>query len=78
MKPVTVYGTSSCVYCRMVKEFLKENKIEFGEKDVFSDEVARAEMVKMSGQSGVPVIKIGEELVIGFNKPIIKELLGLK
>lgn len=78
MKPVTVYGTTSCVYCRMVKEFFMENKVQFTEKDVYQDEAAKNEMVKKSGQTGVPVIDIGGKIVIGFDKGQIKSLLGLK
>lgn len=77
MKPVKVYGTISCVYCRMAKEFFKDNKIEYTEKDVSTDEDARNEMIKITGQSGVPVIDIGGEIIIGFDKEKIKELLGL-
>ncbi|MEI6296836.1 MAG: glutaredoxin family protein [bacterium] len=78
MKSVKVYGTVSCVYCRMAKEFFKENKIEYTEKDVYLDEEARNEMVKKTGQSGVPVIEIGSEVIIGFDKGKIKELLEIR
>jgi len=61
----------------MAKDFFRENKVEYTEKDVYLDEKARNEMVKMTGQSGVPVIKIGDEVIIGFDKATIKELLGL-
>lgn len=77
MKSVTIYSTNSCMYCRMAKDFFRENKVEYTEKDVYMDEEARNEMVKMTGQSGVPVIKIGDEIIIGFDKSAIKELLGL-
>lgn len=77
MKNVIVYGTVSCVYCRMVKDFFKDNKIEYTEKDIYQDENAKNEMVKMTGQAGVPVIKIGEDVVIGFDKKKLKELLGI-
>lgn len=77
MKSVVIYSTNACMYCRMAKDFFRENKVEYTEKDVYMDEVARNEMIKMTGQSGVPVIKIGEEIVIGFDKATIKELLGL-
>ncbi len=77
MKNVIVYGTEACVYCKMVKDFFRENKIEYTEKDVYMDEEARGEMTKLTGQSGVPVVVIGDSVVIGFDKPKIKELLGL-
>lgn len=65
------------MYCKMAKDFFRDNKVEYTEKDVYMDEAARNEMVKMTGQSGVPVIKIGEEVVIGFDKAAIKGLLSL-
>lgn len=77
MKNVVVYSTEACVYCRMAKDFFMENKIDFTEKDVYMDEEARNEMVKMTGQSGVPVIVIDDEVIIGFDKGKIKELLGI-
>jgi glutaredoxin 3 len=77
MKPVTIYGTQSCVFCRMAKDFFKENNVQYTEKDVHLDEAARNEMMKKTNQSGVPVIEIGDEIVIGFDKGKIKELLGL-
>lgn len=82
-KKVTIYSTPTCGYCRMAKEYFAENKVVYTEHDVASDAVQRDEMVKMTGQMGVPVITIeGEgspaETIIGFNKPKIAELLGIK
>lgn len=77
MKSVIIYSTNSCMYCRMAKDFFRENKVEYTEKDVYMDEEARNEMIKMTGQSGVPVIKIGDEIVIGFDKASLKQLLGI-
>ena len=66
----------------MAKEFFTENNIEFEDYDVAADEAKRDEMVEKTGQMGVPVITIGDEgaepeVVIGFDKPRISELLGL-
>jgi glutaredoxin len=61
----------------MAKDFFRENKVEYTEKDVYADEDARNEMIKMTGQSGVPVIKVGDEIIIGFDKASIKQLLGI-
>jgi glutaredoxin-like YruB-family protein len=82
-KKVTIYSTPTCGYCRMAKEYFTENKVEYVEHDVAADEEQRDEMIKLTGQMGVPVIKIeGEgsepEVIIGFNKPKIAELLGIK
>ena len=68
---VVVYSTSTCPWCHRVKEFLKENNIEFEEKDV-SDPANAEEAVKRSGQMGVPITFIGEGddpvMITGFNK----------
>lgn len=77
MKPVTIYSTPSCHFCHMAKEFFKEKNVTYTEHDVAGDVEMRKEMVEKSGQMGVPVIIIGDELIIGFNKPKIVELLGL-
>ena len=77
-KQVTVYSTPTCHFCHMAKDHLKANNIEFTEKDVSTDLEARQEMIDKSGQMGVPQIIIGEELIIGFDKPKIDELLEIK
>jgi len=78
MKKVTVYSTPTCPYCVVAKEFLKNNNIEFDAKDVAIDEVAREEMLKKTGQMGVPVVDIDGEIIIGFNEGRIRELLEIK
>ena len=77
MKNVTIYSTPSCHFCHLAKDYFKENNIAFTEYDVASDLEKRKEMVEKSGQMGVPVIIIGEELTVGFDKPKIAKLLGL-
>ena len=74
---VTIYSTPSCHFCHMAKDFFKEKGITYTEFDVASNPDKRKEMIDKSGQMGVPVILIGSELVIGFNKPKIIQLLGL-
>ena len=61
----------------MAKEFFKEKNIAYTEHDVASDIEQRKIMVEKSGQMGVPVIIIGDDLVVGFNKPLISKLLGI-
>jgi glutaredoxin len=61
----------------MAKDYFKANNIAYTEHDVASDMEQRKEMVKKSGQMGVPVIQIDNDLIVGFNKPKIVELLGL-
>ncbi|MBI2529992.1 MAG: glutaredoxin family protein [Candidatus Diapherotrites archaeon] len=78
MAKVTVYSTPTCPYCHMAKAFLKEQKVQFADYDVSEDEGRAREMIEKSGQQGVPVIDIDGEIVVGFDKPRIKELLGIK
>ncbi|MFZ2523507.1 MAG: glutaredoxin domain-containing protein [Minisyncoccia bacterium] len=78
MKAVTIYSTPTCHFCHDAKEFFKENKIEFTDYDVANDAEKRQEMLQRSGQLGVPVIFVGEEMVLGFDKPKLTELLGIK
>ncbi|HEY4503061.1 MAG TPA: glutaredoxin family protein [Candidatus Paceibacterota bacterium] len=77
MKKVTIYSTPSCHFCHMAKEFFKENNIAYTEHDVAGDAEQRKIMVEKSGQMGVPVILIENDLVVGFNKPVISKLLGI-
>jgi len=77
MQNVTIYSTPSCHFCHMAKEFFKENNVTYTEHDVASDPEKRTEMLEKSGQMGVPVILIGDELIIGFDKPKITQLLGI-
>lgn len=77
MKDVTIYSTPTCHFCQMAKAFFKENNVAYTEHDVAGDMEQRKIMIEKSGQMGVPVIQIGDELVVGFNKPVITELLGM-
>ena len=74
---VTIYSTPSCHFCHMAKDYFKENNIAYTEYNVASDLDKRKEMVEKSGQMGVPVIIIGDQLTVGFNQPKISQLLGL-
>jgi glutaredoxin 3 len=76
-KNVTIYSTPTCHFCQMAKVFFKEKNVAYTEHDVASDTEKRKEMVERSGQMGVPVIFIGEEMIVGFDKPKVAELLGL-
>ncbi|MBP7831933.1 MAG: NrdH-redoxin [Candidatus Pacebacteria bacterium] len=77
MKTVSIYTTPSCTYCRMAKEFFKEHNIAYSEFDVAADPVRRGEMVEMTGQLGVPVIRIDNTLLVGFNRVKVSELLDI-
>jgi len=76
-KEVKVYSTPTCPYCKMAKQFLAENGIEFQNIDVSTDEKAAQEMVNKSGQMGVPVLDIDGKILVGFDKNKIESLLGI-
>ena len=78
MKKVKIYSTPACPYCTTLKQYLKDNNIDFESIDVSSDEKAAKEMIEKSGQMGVPVADIDGEIVVGFNKETIKKLLGIE
>jgi len=75
---VTVYSTPTCPYCKLAKEFLKEKGIAFSDIDVSADSAAANEMVKKSGQMGVPVVDIDGQIIVGWNKGALEEALGVK
>ncbi len=74
---VVIYTTPECAYCKMTKEFFRQNNISYEEKDVSVDDKAREEMVTRSGQLGVPVIDIDGRIIVGFDEAAMKELLKL-
>ena len=78
MAKVKIYSTPSCMYCKMLKDYLKEKKIEFEDINVAADTQAANEMIEKTGQMGVPVTDIDGQIVIGFDKEKIKKLLNIK
>ena len=76
--PIKVYSTKWCTYCKMTKDFLRNNKIKFQEVDVQEDAKAAQDMIQKSGQTGVPVIEINRKIIIGFDRSEIKKALRLK
>ena len=78
MANVTIYSTPTCVYCKMAKEFFKENSITYKEFDVAADAAARKEMFDKTRQMGVPVITVDEQVIVGFDKKTLEEALGMK
>ncbi|MEM4637709.1 MAG: glutaredoxin family protein [Candidatus Woesearchaeota archaeon] len=75
---ITVYSTPTCPWCIRAKEFLKQNNVSFKDIDVSRDRAGAMEMIEKSGQMGVPVIDINGEIIIGFDRERIKELLKIK
>jgi len=76
-KKVLIYSTSTCPYCIRAKQFLRDNNIIFEDIDVSVDQAAGEEMIRKSGQMGVPVLDIDGQIIVGFDKERIKESLGL-
>ncbi len=74
---VNVYSTPTCMYCNLVKEFLADKGVEYKEIDVSEDTEKMNYIVEATGQMGVPVIEIGEDMIVGFDQDKIAELLKL-
>ena len=77
-KNVVVYSTPTCPFCVRAKQYLKDNNIQFADIDVSENEEKAQEMIKKSGQMGVPVIEIDGQFIVGFDKDKIKEALAIK
>ena len=78
MRKVRIFSTPSCPYCLTLKEYLKEHDINFEDLDVSQDKNALDELVEKSGQLGVPVVDIDGEIIVGFDKEKINQLLNIK
>ncbi|MCD5408671.1 glutaredoxin family protein [Candidatus Bipolaricaulota bacterium] len=74
---VIVYTTPTCPWCQVVKRYLEERNIPYREVDVSTDMEAAMEIIRKSGQQGVPVVEIDGEIVVGFDRERIDALLGL-
>ena len=72
---ITIYSTPTCPYCKLAKDFFREQSITFTEVDVANDPQAANDMVKKSGQMGVPVIEIDGEIVVGWNQKALEDML---
>jgi glutaredoxin-like YruB-family protein len=75
---VIVFSTPTCSFCTKAKRYFKEKKIRFRDVDVSRDAKAAADMQRRTGQTGVPVILINNRPIVGFDKPKINQLLGIK
>jgi len=78
MPKVKIFSTPSCAYCELLKQFLKDKGVEFESIDVSQDEESQNYIMEKTGKITVPVAEIDGEIVIGFDKPKIMELLNLK
>lgn len=75
---ITLYSTPSCPYCKLVKEYLQEQKVAFTEVDVSQDNESIQKMVKLSGQMGVPVIDVNGQIIVGWNKNALEEVIKVQ
>ncbi len=75
---VVVFSTPTCSWCKRLKDYLKKNKIKFKDVDVSRDQSGARDMVRRTGQQGVPVTLINNRPIIGFNKNEINKLLNIR
>ncbi len=75
---VIVFSTPTCSFCNQAKRYFREKRIKFRDVDVSRDQRAAMDMQRRTGQSGVPVILINNRPIIGFDKPKINQMLGIK
>jgi glutaredoxin 3 len=76
-KTVTIYSTPTCHFCQMAKDFFAEKGVQYTGYDVSTDAVKREEMIQLTGQLGVPVIQIGEDIMVGFDRAKVAGKLGI-
>ena len=75
---ITIYSTPNCVHCHDAKRYLKEKNIPFSDIDVESDTQKAEEMIQLSAQMGVPVIKVDNKVIVGFDKDELEKAIGNK
>jgi glutaredoxin 3 len=75
-QPVTIYSAPWCAFCHMAKRYLDERGVAYTDIDVDADPSAAHELVAKTGQAGIPVLLIGDETIIGFDKSRIDDALN--
>jgi glutaredoxin 3 len=78
MSKVVLFSTSSCSWCRRAKRYFREQRVPFKEVNLERDPAAARDVIRKTGQAGVPVIKIGNRWIVGFDKERIEKELGLQ
>ncbi|MDD5094521.1 MAG: Uxx-star family glutaredoxin-like (seleno)protein [Dehalococcoidia bacterium] len=73
---ITIYTTPTCGYCHQAKRFLSERGVKYAERDISRDRSAADEMVRLTGQMGVPVIVVDGQAIIGFDRPRLESLIA--
>ncbi len=74
---VIVFTTPTCTYCKSAKRYLREKQVKFKEIDVSKNEKAARDMVRKTGQQGVPQLWINNQPVVGFDRAKIERLLNI-
>ncbi|MBI1973452.1 glutaredoxin family protein [Candidatus Micrarchaeota archaeon] len=77
MAKVTIYTTTMCPWCHRAKEFFNENKVKYEERNVEKNPSWAQEMIDRSGQTGVPVIDVDGQIIVGYNEPALRKALKL-
>ena len=77
MPNIKVFSTPTCPYCLRLKEYLKQKQVDFTNVDVSTDQAGLQEMIRVSGQMGVPVVLVDGDVIVGFDRSRIDERLGL-
>jgi glutaredoxin 3 len=77
MSKVVLFSTSTCSWCRRAKRYFREHRVPFKEVDVERDPKAAQDIARKTAQTGVPVIKIGNRWIVGFDKERIEKELRL-
>ncbi len=75
---VIIFTTPTCSFCRAAKQYFNEKRVRYTEIDVSRDQRAAKDMLRRTGQMGVPVILINNRPIVGLDKPKINNLLGIK
>ncbi len=75
---VIIFTTPTCSFCRQAKQYFNDKRVRYTEIDVSRDQRAAQDMLRRTGQMGVPVILINNRPIVGFDRPKINQLLGLK
>lgn len=76
MHDVKIYSTSTCPWCKKAKDYLEEKGVEFIDYNVGEDRDKLQEMMDVSGQRGVPVVVVDDDVIVGFNETKIDQALA--
>ena len=78
LSKIIIYTAPHCSYCRMAKAFFRKHEVEFEERDVSRSHEYFHEMTRKSHQRGVPVVDVGGEVFVGFDRPALEKAIGLE